>query len=201
MGELTDFIARWSRLKRKGADVPEAGHQDAALPGPESPDLPPAVDPDSLPAIESIGPETDIRSFLQPGVPAALRHAALRRAWVADPAIRDAIGLSENAWDFNAPGAIGGFGPLTARDLASLLNLPAQDGATAVSGTTEKASGSQPESVRRISCDAAPVDNNNAPQSAQAQQQATLQDAVQQEAAQHEPTPGGKRRHGSAKPV
>jgi hypothetical protein len=28
------------------------------------------------------------------------------------PKIRDFVGLAENAWDFNAPGSIAGFGPL-----------------------------------------------------------------------------------------
>ena len=35
------------------------------------------------------------------------------RALWADPAIKDFIGLSENAWDFSAPERIPGFGPLT----------------------------------------------------------------------------------------
>src|SRR5207245_615081 len=55
------------------------------------------------------------------GVPAALTRAALRRAWSADPAIRDFIGLSENSWDFTAPGGVAGFGPLTAEDARRLL--------------------------------------------------------------------------------
>ena len=29
-----------------------------------------------------------------------------------DPAIRNYVGLSENSWDFNAPGGVPGFGPL-----------------------------------------------------------------------------------------
>jgi hypothetical protein len=65
-----------------------------------------------LPAIESITAQTDISGFLAPGVPAELTRAALRRAFSADPSIRDFIGPSENAWDFNAPDAMGGFGPL-----------------------------------------------------------------------------------------
>ena len=69
-----------------------------------------------LPPIESITAESDIRAFLAPGVPLELTRAALRRAWAADPKIRDFIGLSENAWDFNAPGAIHGFGPLEMTD-------------------------------------------------------------------------------------
>ena len=37
----------------------------------------------------------------------------LRLAWSTDPAIRDFVGLSENSWDFSAPGGVPGFGPLT----------------------------------------------------------------------------------------
>src|SRR5262249_37211422 len=51
--------------------------------------------------------------FLAPGVPAELTRAALRRAWSADPAIRDFVGLAENQWDFTAPGGAPGFGSLT----------------------------------------------------------------------------------------
>jgi len=35
-----------------------------------------------------------------------------RRAWAADPAIRDFKGLAENAWDFTDPTAMPGFGEL-----------------------------------------------------------------------------------------
>ena len=75
-----------------------------------------AVDPASLPPVESIEAGTDVSAFLRPGVPPDLAQAALRRAWVADPSIRDFVGLAENAWDFNAPGGVPGFGPLRAID-------------------------------------------------------------------------------------
>jgi hypothetical protein len=78
----------------------------------------PEFDVSTLPSLESITAATDIRPFLAPGVPQTLRSAALRRAWSADPAIRDFIGLAENAWDFTAPGAIPGFGTLTAAEVA-----------------------------------------------------------------------------------
>ena len=42
--------------------------------------------------------------------PLELSRAALRRAWAADPAIRDFVGLAENAWDFTDPTAMPGFG-------------------------------------------------------------------------------------------
>jgi len=66
----------------------------------------------SLPPLESIDAKTDITVFLQSGVPATLRLAALRRAWTMDPAIRDFKGLQENAWNFNDKSSIPGFGEL-----------------------------------------------------------------------------------------
>jgi Protein of unknown function (DUF3306) len=77
---------------------------------------PQEFDPANLPPIESIDAGTDVSAFLRPGVPADLAQAALRRAWVTDPAIRDFVGLAENAWDFNAPDGVPGFGPLRAID-------------------------------------------------------------------------------------
>ena len=45
-------------------------------------------------------------------MPVELTRAALRRAWVSDPAIRDFIGLAENQWDFTKPDGVPGFGSL-----------------------------------------------------------------------------------------
>jgi hypothetical protein len=73
----------------------------------------PAFDAASLPPIASIGPDSNIRPFLDPGVPQELTRAALRRAWKTDPAIRDFVGLSENSGDFNTPDGVPGFGPPT----------------------------------------------------------------------------------------
>jgi uncharacterized protein DUF3306 len=84
-----------------------------AAPAARHPDgVAPSFDLKSLPAIESIAADTDIRAFLAPGVPAELARAALRRAWAADPKIRDFVGLADYDWDFNAPGSMAGFGPL-----------------------------------------------------------------------------------------
>jgi hypothetical protein len=76
----------------------------------------PPFDPLSVPPIESITADTDIRGFLAPGVPPGLTRAALRRAWTADPKIRDFVGLADYDWDFNAPGSMAGFGPLDMTD-------------------------------------------------------------------------------------
>jgi hypothetical protein len=125
------FFPRWSRRKRSAAATarqsakPENAENSAtsktaatALPTEEIRSL---VDPEGLPPIDSIGTGSDIRPFLAAGVPADLARAALRRAWSVDPAIRDFIGLSENAWDFNVPGGVPGFGSLTAEQTRRLL--------------------------------------------------------------------------------
>lgn len=133
MSGSENFAARWSRLKR--ATAKEQQEAAAAQPSPQPAQAAPAgdtgaragsdradkpseapFDPKSLPPIDSITAETDIKAFLQAGVPKDLTRAALRRAWTADPAIRDFIGLAENQWDFTDPAGIPGFGPLEATD-------------------------------------------------------------------------------------
>src|SRR5262245_60259569 len=114
MSEPVNFISRWSRLKReaesrekrkselrKGAapvGVAAATHADADEPDETRTHTTPIFDPTSLPSIDSITASTDIRIFLQSGVPAELTEAALRRAWASDPTIRDFIGIAENQW-------------------------------------------------------------------------------------------------------
>ena len=133
MSEPENFVARWSRLKRdtakeetqadgvrsdlKPGEITDAVEQGAQAKSPEAGQLPePAFDPATLPPIESITADSDIRAFLQSGVPADLTKAALRRVWTTDPAIRDFIGIAENQWDFTDPTAMPGFGPLEATD-------------------------------------------------------------------------------------
>src|SRR5262249_60674004 len=69
-----------------------------------------------LPPIESIEAGTDITGYLKTGVPPELTRAALRRVWVADPSIRDFVGLSENSWDFNAR-RVPGFGSISPHEV------------------------------------------------------------------------------------
>lgn len=75
----------------------------------------------SLPPIDSIHAASDLRPFLDARVPIELTRAALRRAWTTDPDIRNFVGLSENAWDFNAPDGVPGFGSVTQEDVRRLL--------------------------------------------------------------------------------
>jgi hypothetical protein len=131
MTEPDNFIQRWARLKRESdieheIDASRNGSatepKETGLVGPEATAAQPRIhaaagepfDPSSLPSIEAITANTDVRGFLQSRVPAELTRAALRQAWTRDPAIRDFIGIAENQWDFNDPNAIPGFGPLVA---------------------------------------------------------------------------------------
>lgn len=117
-----DFLSRWSRRKR---EVAKAEQPETKAPAPAAPpegDVAadaapePEFDVSTLPPIESITAVSDVRAFLRAGVPADLTRAALRRVWTADPAIRDFVGLAENAWDFTDPNAMPGFGPLETTD-------------------------------------------------------------------------------------
>ena len=118
-----DFLSRWSRRKRIAEEVsPEALSPAQVFNPPKAGDAGSAVaseaetadelDLSALPPLDSITSATDVTAFLRKGVPQALTREALRRAWLADPTIRDFIGLAENAWDFNDPNAMPGFGPL-----------------------------------------------------------------------------------------
>jgi hypothetical protein len=125
------FLERWSRkkidaereapapAKADAKDVPPAAEirqperqakNDTKIPDKAA--SKPEFDLASLPSLDSITAVTDVRAFLAPGVPTELARAALRRAWAADPAIRDFKGLAENAWDFTDPNAMPGFGAL-----------------------------------------------------------------------------------------
>jgi hypothetical protein len=139
MNDPEDFLTRWSRRKRAVADESEKpprqrqdqGQEQSASETPPadqdantaasrsaapSDSTEPVFDVSKLPPIESITAATDIRPFLAPGVPAELRLAALRRAWVADPKVRDFVGLNDYDFDFHTPGAIPGFGSLEMTD-------------------------------------------------------------------------------------
>jgi uncharacterized protein DUF3306 len=145
MSEREAFLARWSRRKREAAGgrlLPEDEPPPPASALDKTPEAPSLAKPDAsgptqpasrsgpeLPPIDTIDAGTDIRAFLKPEVPPQLARAALRRAWSSDPAIRDFVGLSENAWDFNAPDGVPGFGPFApgaARELVARVLGEAQ---------------------------------------------------------------------------
>src|SRR6266852_2535213 len=125
------FLERWSRKKidaEREAPAPAKADTKDVSPAaevrpperqtkndakiPDDAASKPELDLASLPSLDSITAVTDVRAFLATGVPTDLARAALRRAWAADPAIRDFKGLAENDWDFTDPTAMPGFGAL-----------------------------------------------------------------------------------------
>jgi hypothetical protein len=214
------FLARWSRRKREAAaeaeppgasmapdspqpeaPPPEApAAADAAAPEHPRPTCPipnlPDIDPASLPPIETLTAESDFSLFLRPGVPAALRSAALRRMWSLDPAIRDYIGPVEYQWDFNAPGGLPlGFAGELVGDVKKLL-------AQAIGEAP-----AQPPKGEEI---ATPASDEEAPQEPPAALPAPPPDVAAAPEAEAEaapfPTPAEpaappRRRHGSALPA
>ncbi|WP_454648933.1 DUF3306 domain-containing protein [Bradyrhizobium liaoningense] len=119
-----EFLARWSRRKRESQAEPAKPAAAQPTPPSEAKDDEAEFDLSSLPSIDEINAATDITAFLGKGIPRELSRAALRRAWTSDPAIRDFVGLAENAWDFNDPTAMPGFGPLdcSSEELAALVD-------------------------------------------------------------------------------
>jgi hypothetical protein len=83
------------------AETPDAEADESPAAGAAEP-----FDVTSLPPVELLDASSDFSAFLKPGVPAALRSAALRKAWTADPLIRDYLSPLDYGWDFNAPGGL-----------------------------------------------------------------------------------------------
>ena len=183
MSERENFLERWSRKKvegqRENADPPESAAPDATEPQPDdaapaggtqplpSPNVSkPEFDLTSLPSLDSITAATDIRAFLAPGVPQELSRAALRRAWTADPAVRDFVGLAENQWDFANPAAVPGFGDIPAgTDLTKMIaeifgetRRPSED-ATPVETASADATAQVPPATEESAAEAPPHDS------------------------------------------
>ena len=173
-----NFLSRWSRRKQEAARQeasPDGESEAAAKTGeqteserrPGSPEQAETIfDLSKLPSLDSIGPNTDLSAFMQRGVPTSLSHAALRRAWAADPAIRDFIGLSENSWDFTAPDSIPGFGPLLPADEVKQLVAKVFNSSTADPAESAPDTLSAPDTFASIETPA----NDRDDQTPQAQQ-------------------------------
>ncbi|MFB9269958.1 DUF3306 domain-containing protein [Bradyrhizobium erythrophlei] len=150
------FLTRWSRRKHEAKagqakpEEPVEPNGPAASAPAAAPPASTGVDLSSLPPIESIDAATDVAAFLRKGIPQELSRAALRRAWSADPAIRDFVGLAENAWDFNDPTAMPGFGPLdcSAEQIGALVRRVVGDVVQAAEDAADPLGGAAEDAVR-----------------------------------------------------
>jgi len=167
-------LSRWSRLKREAVSKGQAAadQDDAAACSAAAQDTPPeagldeglVVEQEELPSIDAITVDTDIRAFLKSRVPAELTRAAIRRAWVSDPAIRDFIGIAENQWDFNDPAAISGFGPMLGTDdVTALLAQAFGHPAELVATVTELPMALEPPASVQIAGEIVTADQPDAP--------------------------------------
>lgn len=161
MSENEHFLGRWSRRKREARADAEPPVEPAHSGRPEPPTdsaapADPEVDLSSLPPIEAIDAETDITAFLRKGIPQQLSRTALRRAWTADPAIHDFVGLAENAWDFNDPNAMAGFGPLehTAEQVGTLVQRVVGGRAVAAESISGSLAQAAKDGARQMRADA-----------------------------------------------
>ena len=210
MAAMTDdrgFLERWSKRKqaaREAAALPEpeptAGPVAPIEPGPE-PEPEPEIDPASLPPIGSIATGADLQAFLQKGVPKALKQAAMRRLWSADPAIREFREVADYDWDFNAPG----YGALLPHDdpkaLAEKL-VAAMRRARGVTEQPEPASGNEPALAETRLAQPEPVEPDaTRPTAAPLRRDAPLLSTEPAAAAPPEAQPPRRRRrHGAATP-
>jgi hypothetical protein len=171
------------------------------------------VDLSSLPPIESIDAATDITAFLRKGIPQELSRAALRRAWSADPAIRDFIGLAENAWDFNDPNAMPGFGLLDCSEaelgefvdrIVGGVRRAAESLPNPLTDSTDEGRKADPEGhPAPKSCSAEAIADVRSTDEATVDGSPQALAAPQPEAAQganRDQTPVGRRTHGGALP-
>lgn len=120
--EEDGILRRWARRKQ----VARSGKPEPAEPPLE---IPPAAETIDL---------GEIAGWLKRNVPPAWKTAALRRLWVADPAIRNFVEMADYAWDWNTPGGAPGYGPMRAADnVADLLRR--------IIATPEPAAPAEPE--------------------------------------------------------
>lgn len=208
-----EFLKRWSRRKQEVRE----GEQKAAAPAPLQAEsaaattavpIEPEIDLSKLPSLDSITAATDITDFLRKGIPAELSRAALRRAWAADPAIRDFVGLAENAWDFTDPNAIPGFGALqgTPEQIGAMVERvmgSARDSAEKIAGelSGKEQEPEKPAGQQRISA-AEPSPDAGAVVAQQADEKEETTAATQPGASDEEGNvmPVRRRTHGGALP-
>ena len=208
--EDENFFSRWSKRKRVNAPTPEAQPPEPSSPEPPQEAAESLSDEElaALPSLDQFTIATDIRPFLQKGVPQALRNAALRKKWLLTPAIRDhADPAVDYAWDWNTPGGVPGDGlapsAKRAAEMLRELTAPRCDAASA-EGQAEQAkshvepASSPPDSAaQKVPDEAAGSTENPAPPTdAQASDNADNSYANQSDIDDAPP----RRRHGGALP-
>ena len=110
----SNFLSRWSRLKKEQASAP-AVEQSPAAKAPPAPQQETRAEaqgvgaapaqpapPVELPAVESLTPESDFTGFMKPDVDASLRRRALKTLF-QDPRFNVMDGLDTYIADYSQP--------------------------------------------------------------------------------------------------
>ncbi len=97
------LFRRWARRKQEAKAAPDHAPPPAALPEQPSAELSLTLPGPVLPDLETLGPGSDYKAFLQKGVAAEVQSIALQRAWASDEQIAGFRGMADYDWDFNAP--------------------------------------------------------------------------------------------------
>lgn len=107
------FLSRWSRRKQEAETAPPverpaetavpAGEVTAPKPEPKPEE---EFDLSKLPAIESLGKDSDYSMFMHKAVPDNLRLQALRRMWATDPVLGAPDLLDMHQWDYTGTDGI-----------------------------------------------------------------------------------------------
>jgi hypothetical protein len=197
------FLTRWSRRKLAEtppeADTPQLPEGGLEAREETLDDFATEEDIAALPPVESLDGASDIAAFLRKGVPLALRNAALRRVWAADPAIRDFIGHARDYdWDWNVVGGVPVSGPLSpGTDVAAMVR-------NIVGGATPQPQApAVPTAPEPMMAHTAPA-RQSAAVRAMADQEpvATLPEEAESLAEEDQPQqPAGPRGHGGALPA
>lgn len=95
----TEFMSRWSRLKR------EAREQAAAKPQAAVPAVDPKAPAPELPPVDQLTIESDFRGFFHPKVDETLRRAALKKLF-SDPHFNIMDGLDTYIDDYSQPNVL-----------------------------------------------------------------------------------------------
>lgn len=106
------FLRRWSRRKAAARQVEQEDverDQPPAEGAPGSARETPAeaIEPASLPDIDSLTVGSDFKVFMRAGVPPELRRQALRKLWRLDPKLANLDGLLEYGEDYTQVGRAG----------------------------------------------------------------------------------------------
>lgn len=103
MSGESDFLSRWSRMKRQGETAEP--DQEPSVPEPETAAPDERTDDEILSDLglkhpDSLEPGDDIRGFMQAAVPDRLRRLALRQLWRTKPELAVLDGLVEYGEDY-----------------------------------------------------------------------------------------------------